>query len=165
MAVALDSSTTSLLLLPHTYDVVETQTAAASQQLGANGKAVLPLPKNLLDDKTQGQSYDDQKQALDALVPVRPQLSPSDEANLFSKTDNADANSTDTSTNRTVTSGQAVADDGSKVAVDIIKPNTDSQSISLQLLLFYSQIQQAVSKYAAANDVVFSGGTIGQLAA
>ena len=163
MASVSSSLYESILLQPHTYDVVAKEAEAA---LAAQKAAVPALQKKPASDNNAKQqaSYDDQKQALVNLAPVKAQLSPSDELQLFSSTQQKASDSSAGAGQ--LTSGQAVASDGSQVEVQIIKPEADNvQSASAQILALRTSLQQAATKYAATNDIIFSGAGVAQLAA
>ena len=109
------------------------------------------------------------------LAPVKAQLSPVDEVALFGQNEEDNATHADSAPQTAdhnaplVTQGQAVAEDGSNVDVDIIAPATltaANQNIpQTPSLIARAQVAAAAFLYARNNDITFSGPALTSLAA
>ena len=113
--------------------------------------------------------------SLASLVPAKPQLSPTDELALFAETSGQQSTSRISADAQaahhllvTINPGQAVAQDGEAVNVDIIAPRAEQQShaVAAQVLTLTTRAQAATAALYARNaDVVFDSYPLSQIAA
>ena len=122
------------------------------------------------NDRRRGRKYfelqgDNANASLASLSQPRPLLSPSDELQLYAARD-SDLLVTPSLTSALISSGNAVAEDGSDVAVEIIRPLDDNDERSAQILALTLRAQaSAASVYARNNDIVFNVTPYSELAA
>ena len=125
----------------------------------------------------RARAEDERTPTLKSLVPAKAQLSPADELATFAATSGtqsrsvigADAQAAQLQLALGVNSGEAVAEDGSAVEVEILAPQAQAQTVdtnSALVLTLQSRAQAATAAlYARNSDVVFQSYPLSQIAA
>lgn len=157
------------------FAAVEAVRAARAVERRTGDKADAVTADQQGEGKSRGflrQQYESEQDALARLAPLRANLQPSDEVAIFGNPENTAPTtfSYDEKGAITVTSkGEAVDDNGKKVAVDIITPQEltfDAEKADAKIVELQQRTQSNVAKvYARNNDIVFSTQPATQLAA
>lgn len=105
----------------------------------------------------------DRQETLANLLPPRASLSPADELALFGEGNGAESATNPPLITR-VAVGQATAEDGSPIAVDIIRPQAEFDQLAFKTLAAQAQ-GSAAARYAHNNDIVFNVSSYTQIAA
>ncbi len=153
-----------------------TVTARTRYKVGTDGELVVTDRKITISTEEQASASDadgrrssrraferDSQQTLANLAKPQPQLSPSDELALFGEGEAFESVTEPPLVSRIVT-GQATAEDGSSIPVDIIRPGAEAALQTLKSLS--AQVQaSAAARYARNSDAVFGVSSLTQFAA